>query len=125
MKTYQYHKLTRKIIKGYYNVYNELGTGFLESVYENAMVIVLEEELGLDVNSQIPIDVSFRGKIVCEFKADLVVENKVIVELKAVSKLSSIHKAQIINYLKAINIELGLLMNFGGEPEFKRFIFSK
>jgi len=66
-----------------------------------------------------------RDKIVGEFKADLVVENKVIVELKAVSKLVPEHKAQIINYLKAINIELGLLMNFGDEPEFKRFIFNK
>lgn len=125
MSTYQHHKLTRKIIKGYYEVYNELGTGFLESVYEKAMTIILKNELKLDVISQLPIDVYFRDKTVGVFKADLVVENKVIVELKAVSKLMPEHKAQLINYLKATDIEVGLLMNFGDKPEFKRFIFDK
>lgn len=125
MSTYQHHRLTRKIIKAYYEVYNELGTGFLESVYENAMMIVLKNELDLDVKSQVPINVSFRNITIGEFKADLVVEHNVIVELKAVSKLMPEHKAQLINYLKATDIELGLLMNFGDEPEFKRFIFNK
>lgn len=125
MNTYQYHKLTRKIIKGYYEVYNELGTGFLESVYENAMIFVLRNDLSLKVKSQAPIKVSFRDKIVGTFKADLLVENKVIVELKAVSQIRKEHKAQLINYLKATKIELGLLMNFGEEPEFKRFIYNK
>ncbi|NGP89796.1 GxxExxY protein [Fodinibius halophilus] len=125
MNTYKHHKLTRKIIKGYYGVYNELGTGFLESVYESAMLFTLKNELGMDVKSQVPITVYFRDIIVGEFRADLVVENKVIVELKAVSILLSEHKAQLINYLKATDIELGLLMNFGDEPEFKRFIFDK
>ncbi len=89
------------------------------------MEVVLENELKLDVKSQVPIDVTFRDQTVGEFIADLVVENKVIVELKAVSKLLPEHKAQLINYLKATEIELGLLMNFGDEPEFKRFIFDK
>lgn len=123
--TYQYHKLTREIIKAYYEVYNELGTGFLESIYENAMKIVLKDELQLNVISQMPINVSFKGYSIGEFKADLVVENKIIVELKAVSKILPEHKAQLINYLKATDIELGLLMNFGNKPEFKRFIFNK
>lgn len=125
MKTYQYHKLTRKIIKGYYEVYNELGTGFLESVYEKAMIFVLRNDLNLNLKPQAPIKVSFRDKIVGTFKTDLLVENKVIVELKAVSQLRKEHKAQLINYLKATEIELGLLMNFGEDPEFKRFIFNK
>ncbi|MEL7835188.1 GxxExxY protein [Fodinibius sp. Rm-B-1B1-1] len=125
MNTYKYHKLTRKIIKGYYEVYNELGKGFLESVYERAMQIVLENDLELDVSTQQAIQVQFRDRVVGHYQADLLIENKVIVELKAVSKLLPEHKAQLINYLKATNIELGLLMNFGDKPEFKRFIFDK
>lgn len=125
MNTYKYHKLTRKIIKGYYEVYNELGTGFLESVYENAMIMVLKNEVQLNVIAQEPIEVYFRNKIVGHFQADLLIEDKVIVELKSVSKLLPEYKAQLINYLKATNIELGLLMNFGDEPEFKRYIFDK
>lgn len=125
MNTYKYHKLTRKIIKGYYEVYNELGTGFLESVYERAMLVVLKNDFELDVVTLKPIEVRFRDRVVGKYQADLLIENKVIVELKAVSKLLPKHKAQLINYLKATKVELGLLMNFGDEPEFKRLIFDK
>ncbi|WP_445666683.1 GxxExxY protein [Fodinibius sp. AD559] len=125
MNTYKYHKLTRKIIKGYYKVYNELGTGFLESVYEKAMLMVIKDNFDLDAVTQKPIKVRFRNRVVGNCQADLLVENKVIVELKAVSKLLPEHKAQLINYLKVTDIELGLLMNFGDKPEFKRFIFDK
>src|SRR5699024_5670917 len=97
MNTYQHHKLTRKIIKGYYIVYNELGTGFLESVYGNAMLVVLRDELELSVQPQVQKTVFFRDKAVGKFRADLVVENKVIVELKAVAKLLSEHEAQLIS----------------------------
>lgn len=124
-KTLKSHLITRKIIKGYYEVYNELGTGFLESVYQNAMFYILRNELKLDVVAQAPLKVKFRNIIIGDFYADLLVENKIIVELKAVSRLINVHKAQMINYLKASEIELGLLMNFGEEPEFKRVIFSK
>lgn len=124
MKRYKYQELTRKIIKGYYEVYNELGSGFLESVYENALNKVLYD-YGLIVKSQFPIDVYFRERKVGEFKADLIVEDKILIELKAVSMLLPVHKAQLINYLKATNIEIGLLMNFGDEPEFKRYIYNK
>lgn len=124
MKTYKYHKLTRKIIKGYYEVYNELGSGFMESVYENALEQVLIS-YGLRVNCQYCIDVYFRNKIVGEFKADMIIEDKVIVELKSVNKLIDIHIAQLINYLKATEIEVGLLMNFGDKPEFYRYIYNK
>lgn len=125
MKTYKYHKLTRKIIKAYYEVYNELGTGYLESVYENAMLLVMKNELKLDVTAQKEVEVTFRNTVVGNYRVDLLVEDLIMVELKAVSKLLPQHKAQLINYLKATNIELGLLMNFGNVPEFKRFIFNK
>jgi GxxExxY protein len=125
MNTYKHHKLTRKIIRTYYDVYNELGTGFLESVYEKAMFMVLRDDFGLDIVNQKAIKVRFRNIVVGNYQADLLVEDKVIVELKAVSKLLPEHKAQLINYLKATDVELGLLMNFGDKPEFKRFIFDK
>lgn len=125
MNTYKHHKLTRKIIRTYYDVYNELGTGFLESVYEKAMFMVLRDDFGLDIVNQKAIKVRFRNIVVGNYQADLLVEDKVIVELKAVSKLLPEHKAQLINYLKATDVELGLLMNFSDKPEFKRFIFDK
>lgn len=124
MKKYKYQNLTRMIIKGYYEVYNGLGSGFLESVYESALSLALKD-YGLNVKSQFPIDVYFKDRKVGEFKADLIVEDKILVELKAVSMLLPVHKAQLINYLKATNIEIGLLMNFGDKPEFKRYIFNK
>lgn len=124
MKRYKYQNLTRLIIKGNYEVYNELGSGFLESVYENALLLVLTD-YGLTVQEQYPIDVYLKDRKVGEFKADLIIEDKILVELKAVSMLLPVHKAQLINYLKATKIEIGLLMNFGDEPEFKRYIFNK
>lgn len=124
MGKYKYQSLTHTIIKGYYEVYNELGTGFLESVYENALTMALKD-LGLDVDSQYPIDVYFKGRKVGNYKADLIVEERVLVEIKAANSLLSVHKAQLINYLKATDIEVGLLLNFGDEPEFKRYIFNK
>jgi GxxExxY protein len=119
-----HRKLTGRIIKAFYEVYNELGTGFLESVYENAFYLVLGEN-GMTVEKQMPITVYFRGKIVGNYKADLVVEDKVLIELKAIRTILPEHEAQIINYLKATKLDIGLLMNFGNKPEFKRFIFDK
>ncbi len=120
----KYKEITDKILKGFYEVYNELGDGFLESVYENAFFIVLNG-YGLAVERQKGISVNFRDKVIGEFKPDLIVEGKIIIELKAVRALDSAHEAQLINYLKATNIEVGLLLNFGRKPEFKRFIFNK
>ena len=125
MNKYKHHKLTRKIIRAYYDVYNELGTGFLESVYEKAMFMVIRDDFVLDVVTQKAILVRFKNIVVGNYQADLLVEDKVIVELKAVSKLLPEHKAQLINYLKATDVELGLLMNFGDKPDFKRVIFDK
>ena len=118
------HKdLTDKIIGVFYEVYNELGHGFLESVYESAMVIVLREK-GIAVERQVEIPVWFRGQQIGVFFADLLVEDSVIVELKAVRSIDPSHEAQILHYLRATEIEIGLLLNFGVRPEIKRKIFD-
>jgi len=122
-KDFKHRELTQKIIGVFYNVYNELGHGFLESVYENAMTLALREA-GLDARQQAPAAVYFRGQIVGDFRADLLVENAVIVELKAAKALDSTHEAQLLNYLRATNLEVGLLMNFGPKSEFKRLAFD-
>lgn len=123
MGTLIHEEITGKILKAFFNVYHELGYGFLEKVYERAMKIELEE-LGLACRVQQPIFVFYNGEIVGEYFADLVVENKVIVELKACEALREEHEAQLINYLKATNIEVGLLLNFGKKPQHKRKVFS-
>jgi GxxExxY protein len=115
--------LTEKIIGLFYDVYNELGHGFLESVYEQAMLIALRQA-GLDVEAQVEIPVRFRGLEVGNYKADLQVDRKVLIELKAARSLEKAHEAQILNYLKATNIEVGLLLNFGERPQFRRFVFD-
>ncbi len=119
----KHQEITEKIIRVFYEVYNELGQGFLESVYEKAMMIALSEA-GLAVAEQQPITVRFRGEIVGEFRADLLVNNLIIVELKAARTIESAFAAQVLNYLRATDIEIGLLMNFGPQPEFKRFIYD-
>ena len=120
----RYKELTHPIIKSFYDVYNELGGGFLESVYENAMTLVLQQQ-GLQVETQKEIAVYFRGNLIGNFRADMVVEEKVLLELKAVRCLEPVHEAQLLNYLKATTIEVGLLMNFGNEPAFKRLVYNK
>jgi len=104
--------LTEKIIKACFEVANELGSGFLESVYLNALLIVIRQK-GLKAVPQVHIKVKFHGEIIGEFIADILVENKVIVELKTVALLAPEHSAQVINYLKATGMETGLLVNFG------------
>jgi GxxExxY protein len=115
--------ITETIIGVFYDVYNELGHGFLESVYEESMSIALREA-GHHVMQQAPISVYFRGQVVGDFRADLLVNDEVIVELKAARAIESAHEAQLMNYLRATRIEVGLLMNFGPKAEFKRFIFD-
>ncbi|MBI5185098.1 MAG: GxxExxY protein [Nitrospinae bacterium] len=119
----QEKETTEIILKCFYEVYNELGHGFLESIYEKAMCIALKE-YGLDVETQKEISVSFRGNIIGNFRADLIVNHSVIIELKAARSIDTMHEAQLLNYLKATPIEIGLLLNFGKKPEFKRFIFD-
>ena len=119
------HKeITSAIISAFYTVYNTLGYGFLEKVYENALVLELEKR-GLKVQTQYPIEVYYEGKIVGKYFADLLVSDIVIVELKAAEKLIAAHETQLINYLKATDIEVGLLLNFGKEAKYKRRVFSK
>lgn len=120
---YLHKELTEKIISCFYEVYNTLGFGFLEKVYENAMLVVLAEK-GLRAKAQQPIKVYFKDSIVGDYFADIVVEDTVIVELKAVEALAEEHEYQLINYLKATNVEVGLLLNFGKKPEIKRKIFT-
>ena len=118
------HKeLSNKIIKAFYNVYNTLGYGFLEKVYENALLIELKQ-LGLECEKQKPIKVNYNNIIVGEYFADIIVENRIILELKVAENICEEHEFQLINYLKATEIEIGLLLNFGKKPEFKRKIFT-
>lgn len=123
MGNYLHAELTERIIKAAYNVLNELGHGFLESVYEKTMEQILIEE-GHQVRRQANIPVYFRGKLVGDFKADLIVDDLVIIELKAIQKLQRIHEAQILNYLRATEIEVGLLINFGQEFQIQRKVFA-
>jgi len=111
--------LTQKIIGCAYKVHNMLGMGFLEKVYENAMVIELTKQ-GISVKQQAPITVLYEGKIVGQFQADLWVANRVIVELKAVETLHKKHEVQLVNYLNASEVEIGLLLNFGSSMQIKR-----
>lgn len=124
MKTDLKHGLiTDKILGVFYDVYNELGHGFLESVYHRSLVLALES-VGLKVCSRVAIPVWFRGFQVGHFEADVVVESCVLLELKAARSLDSSHRAQLMNYLRATEIEVGLLLNFGETPEFKRVVFD-
>jgi len=116
-------ELTEQIIKIFYKVYNTLGYGFLEKIYENAMMIEFRKAVILAV-SQSPIKVVYEGELVGEHSADILVDKKVIVELKAVKSLIQDHHAQLLNYLKATDIEVGLLLNFGPRPEISRKVFD-
>ena len=120
---YLHKELTAEIINRFYKVYNTLGYGFLEKVYEKALKYELEKA-GLHVERQKPINVYYETELVGEYFADLLVENKVIIELKAAETICEEHENQLINYLKATKIEVGLLLNFGRKPEVKRKIFS-
>ena len=115
--------LTERIIGVFYDVYNELGHGFIESIYEKAMVIALREK-GLQVDQQVDVPVWFRQQNLGVYSADLVVEGLVIVELKAVRSIDPSHEAQLLHYLRATPIEIGLLLNFGVKPEVKRKIYD-
>jgi GxxExxY protein len=115
--------VTGKIIKAFYIVYNKLGFGFLEKVYENSLTIELRE-MGLHVKQQQEVEVFYNGISVGKYYADLIVENCVIIELKAAEALCEAHEAQLLNYLKATEIEVGMLVNFGVSPEYRRKIFT-
>ncbi len=118
------HKeLSESILKVFYDVYNELGYGFLEKVYQNAMYLELKS-LSFKVEPQRQIKVYYKNEVVGDFFADLLINDVIILELKACDSLVKSHYVQTLNYLKATNIEIGLLLNFGEKPEIKRLIFT-
>lgn len=119
----KYKELTEKIIKIFYRVYNKLGYGFLEKVYENAMMVEFKRE-GISILPQSPLRVFYENEVLGEYFADMLIDNKVIVEIKAAKSLAAENEAQLLNYLKATDIEIGLLLNFGPKPEIKRKIFD-
>ena len=117
----EFKDLTSRILKVCFEVSNELGCGYLESVCENSLIIALREE-GLKYESQVPLRVKFRGHMVGEFFADLVVENSVLLELKTVKSIAPEHIAQVLNYLKTTGLPVGMLINFGkAKVEYRRF----
>lgn len=122
-ENYKHSDITAVIIKAFYNVYNKLGYGFLEKVYENALLIELEK-LGLSCIAQYQIEVYYNNAKVGFYIADIIVNKCVIIEVKAATAISEEHEAQLTNYLKATDIEVGILLNFGKTPEFKRKVFS-
>ena len=119
----QHGELTKKIIGVFCDVYNELGYGFLESVYEESLVISLREA-DLRFERQLAIPVWFRGHQVGQFRGDILVEGKVLLELKSTRTLEAAHEAQLLHYLKSTEIEIGLLLNFGSRPQFRRLLFD-
>ena len=116
-------ELTEKIVGIFYDVYNELGYGFLESVYEESLVIALRET-GLDVERQLVIPVWFRSHEVGRFRGDILVEDSVLLELKSARILEAAHEAQLLHYLKSTEIEVGPLLNFASRPQFRRLLFD-
>ena len=123
MDNYKHSELTEKIIKAFYKVYNTLGYGFLEKVYENALFIELES-IELNVKKQDPIKVYYEEKEVGVYFADLIINDIIIIELKAAESLCEENELQLVNYLKATEIAVGLLLNFGKKPEVKRKVYS-
>ena len=119
----KHQELTGRIIRVFLDVYNELGAGFLESVYVEALAVAFAGAK-LSVQREMPLAVRFRGKVIGHFRADLVVGGKILVETKASPCLHATHSAQVLNYLRATVLEVGLLLNFGPRPSIKRFVFD-
>ena len=114
-----YGDLTEVVIGAFFAVYNDLGPGFLESVYENALMIA-HGSAGVPAQAQVPLTVHYRGHVVGQFRADLLVAGTLIIEIKAASQIVRAHEVQLVNYLRATGIRLGLLLNFGPRAEFRR-----
>lgn len=125
MNEFLYKELSYKIIGLAMEVHRELGTGFLEKVYENALMVLLEEN-NIKAIQQEAIKISFRGKIIGDYIADIIVDDKIILELKCTSKIIGIHKAQLANYLKATGKKVGIIINFGNKSvEIERIVMQK
>lgn len=120
---YKHSELTDKVIGVFYEVYNELGFGFLESVYRNSLRIALLER-GLTVEQEVPVAVLFHGKNVGDFRADLVVNGTILLELKTAENIVAAHESQVLNYLRSTAIELGIILNFGPKPQVRRLLMD-
>ena len=120
---YLYSDITSEVLNAFYEVYNELGTGFLEKVYQNALFNELTQR-GIPCQKEHPISVYYKGACVGDYYADILIDNKIILELKAVKNILPEHLAQLTNYLRATDAEVGLLLNFGVEPQHKRIVFT-
>ncbi|CAD6495096.1 MAG: PD-(D/E)XK nuclease superfamily protein [Candidatus Argoarchaeum ethanivorans] len=120
----KHHLITEKIIGAAYNVHNTLGSGFLEKVYQNSLAIELQS-FGFIIGVEKPIKVYYKSEVVGNYIADIIVNEKVILEIKAIKELSDIHEVQLVNYLKATGIEVGLLINFGTSVQVKRRVMDK
>jgi GxxExxY protein len=118
-----YSKETSEIIKAFYDVYNELGYGFLERVYKNALYKELKKR-GFNCSTERHIPVYYKGEMVGDFYADITIDDKIVLELKAVKSIATEHEAQLMNYLRATDAEVGLLLNFGPEPQMRRIVFT-
>jgi len=118
-----HHELTRSVIGGMHNVHTELGVGFAEPVSANALAVVLQNA-GLRVEREVPFEVVFRGVVVGRYRADLIVDRKIVVETKALRRLDMAGTVQLRNYLRASGLSVGLLLNFGSTPEHKRVILT-
>jgi GxxExxY protein len=120
---YKHSELTETIIGVFYEVYNELGFGFLESVYRNSLRLALLEK-GLFVEQEVAVSVFFRGQNVGDFRADLVVNGTILVELKTAEQIVAAHESQVLNYLRSTALELGLILNFGPKPQLRRLLLD-
>jgi len=116
-------EVTREIIGAFFDVYNELGYGFVEAVYQRALPVALAMR-GVQSARETPLSVWFRGEIVGHYRADLIVEGKVIVECKVADRILPVHEVQLLNYLKATGIAVGLVLNFGPQPTFRRLLLT-
>jgi len=119
----KHDEITSEIIRVFYDVYNELGNGFLESIYQEAMRIALTE-IGMQIQTEMPVPVTFRKQIIGTYRADLVANGKVLIELKAAAALDQSHEKQVLHYLRSTPLEVGLLLNFGPKPQVRRFVLD-
>jgi len=119
-----YGRITNAVLASFYSVHTELGHGFLEGVYKNALAVMLRAS-GLRVEREVPFEIWFHGHSIGQYRADLIVADKVIVEVKGGRTIAVAHTRQVLNYLRASGLEVGLLLNFGQLPEFKRVVSTR
>jgi len=120
---YKHSELIEAIIGVFYEVYNDLGFGFLESVYRNSLRLALLEK-GLSVEQEVAVSVFFRGHNVGDFRADLIVNGTILLELKTAEQIIAAHESQVLNYLRSTSLELGLILNFGPKPQVRRLLLD-